>query len=389
MERAAVLIGVRKSGDLPELQAVDAGIDAMRRWARSQGIRHVASLTDKGGREVDTRSVYDLVAQMVQRPTIGQLIVYFAGHGVNNNQSEYWLLSGAPTNPNEAINVAGSALLAQRSGIPHVVIISDACRTAPEGIHAQGVTGSLMFPNQPVTPGPADFVDQFFACLLGDPAHEIRDPNDASRVFSSIYTEVLVESLNGEHREMLVRVDEAGTAFDEIRPWPLRNQLPGLVTARLRQLGVFLQVSQTPDAKLTSDPEKAWISRIAVTARPRRRRRRAANGDERPPAFTGPDLISVAADIVHSAISGAAVAVPGPGTELEAVDAGGAASLSGAAESLRMEFGPLHYETHAGFKVRGARIEGAFSVASNVQVLDEHLANVAIGEERLNASWES
>jgi hypothetical protein len=149
-----------------------------------------------------------------QRPTIGQLIVYFAGHGVNNNQSEYWLLSGAPTNPNEAINVAGSALLAQRSGIPHVVIISDAisdaCRTAPEGIHAQGVTGSLMFPNQPLRPGPADFVDQFFACLLGDPAHEIRDPNDASRVFRSIYTEVLVESLNGEHREMLVRVDEPG-----------------------------------------------------------------------------------------------------------------------------------------------------------------------------------
>lgn len=380
MERAAVLIGVRKSGDLPELQAVDAGVEAMRRWAQSQGIRHVASLTDKAGREVDARKIYDAVERMVQRPTIGQLIVYFAGHGVNNNQSEYWLLSGAPTNPNEAINVAGSALLAQRSGVPHVVIISDACRTAPEGIHAQGVTGSLMFPNQPVTPRPADFVDQFFACLLGDPANEIRDPDDASRVFRSLYTEVLVESLYGKHREMLVRVDEGGTAFNEIRPWPLRNQLPGLVTDRLRQLEIFLGVSQTPDAKLTSDPEKAWISRMAVTAR--RRRRRAASGDaDRHDGWWPPTVTSAAAHFVNSAISGAPVA-SGPGTELEAVDPGAAEALSGAAESLRVEFGPFHHETRTGFRVHGARIEDAFSVASNVELLDELLAVIAIGEER-------
>ena len=37
MQRAAVLIGVKKTGNLPELQAVSSSVNAMALWAKAQG----------------------------------------------------------------------------------------------------------------------------------------------------------------------------------------------------------------------------------------------------------------------------------------------------------------------------------------------------------------
>src|SRR5688572_19481447 len=111
LQRAAVLIGVKKTGGLPVLQAVQQGIDLMKGWLEKQpGMRdpdgklRIKVLSDDKGKPVTADQVQKSIQRFVKDGTIEQLLVYFAGHGANKSYNEYWLLSGAPDNANEAIN---------------------------------------------------------------------------------------------------------------------------------------------------------------------------------------------------------------------------------------------------------------------------------------------
>lgn len=362
-ERALVLIGVGRTGGLPELQAVEPGLQTMRTWARTQSFaeERIVSLSDADGSRVDVARVYDAVAGLVAQPTLEQLIVYFAGHGVNNGQSEFWLLSGAPTNPNEAVNVAASALFAERCGVPHVVLISDACRTAPAGVQALAVMGASIFPNVPPPAGPGGSVDQFFACLLGDPAHEIADPQQSARAYRSVYTDVLGEALIGRHPDLLTHVGEGAEAVDVVRPWTLARGLPDLVTRRLQQLGVLLSVSQTPVARLTSDPDRAWLARL----RPGPPTIRLPEGTHLLAA--GPGAAAVAARgmvrtelrLQHGTLTARpkqARKVGDPARVPRPAEDEGERLVRLAADALAVPFGPTWLDSDAGFTLRGAEL---------------------------------
>ena len=118
----------------------------MAEWARLQGIdpSRVTAITDET-EPVDPARIKRAVRDLTRLAVVEQLLVYFAGHGVNLGRQEYWLLSDAFDDPDAAINLAASRDLAAICGIPHVVFISDACRTAAEGIHAQAIRGSVIF----------------------------------------------------------------------------------------------------------------------------------------------------------------------------------------------------------------------------------------------------
>ncbi|MFG2988274.1 caspase family protein [Streptomyces sp. NPDC048257] len=267
MDRAVVLIGVSRSGGLPALQAVAKGLDAMHMWVKRQSIptERCQVLSDEDGIPVHESDVFDAVKRYVELHTIEQLIIYFSGHGVNNNGSEYWLLSDAPGNPNEAVNVARSMRLAERCGIPHVVLVSDACRTAPASIQADDVTGSAIFPNLPVGAVAVNGdVDIFYACRLGEPSYEIADPAESSRSYRALYTEVLAEALDGAYGYLRERVTDDAEAYDVVRPYPLRKALPDLVNRRIIDLKATTTLMQEPDSKVCSDPDAAWLSRLSV-----------------------------------------------------------------------------------------------------------------------------
>src|SRR5882724_2050704 len=178
MIRAGVFIGVDRTGDLQVLKDAAAGARRMHDWALTQGMvdkSYAKLITDAGGKKVGPDSIYDAIKEIIDGPGADQLIVYFAGHGVNINRSEHWLLSDAPVRTSAAVNVSGSVELARYCGIKHIVFFSDACRVAPDGLQAQNVRGEDVFPND----GKADRsqpVDQFFACVLGRTAAEIKDP---------------------------------------------------------------------------------------------------------------------------------------------------------------------------------------------------------------------
>lgn len=200
--RAAIVIGVDKTGNLPVLKAAKSGASEIATWLTGEGFE--VFLFVDANKPVFAGEIFQTINTLVKRGTLEQLVVYFAGHGFIKAASEFWLLSDAPQNPNEAINLNESAALAERVGIPNITFISDACRSTADSLQAQFVQGSLIFPNQPKNT-PAD-IDRFFATLVGDPAYEV-PVTQSSQAFQGIYTSAFLDAYAHPDREMVKPVD--------------------------------------------------------------------------------------------------------------------------------------------------------------------------------------
>lgn len=309
MRRAAILIGVQKPATLPELSAVWSSVAQMKQWAESQEIE-CTSLTDEDGPK-NVGDVLRAVREAIDpEKRVQQLFVYFSGHGVNKNYSEFWLLSEANENPNDAINVDGSIRRAQYCGVPHVVFISDACRTAVDNLQAAGITGGLIFPN--LHGRPAIEVDQFYATQLGEPAFEFGDPHAIPSDFNAIYTHVMVEALRGEHRGVVERDDRLGKQV--VRARPLKGFLASELPKRVYRLTAGENPrSQKPDAIIQS--HAAWLSELTPPLEPI-----PVSGEEPDPEADAHSAIIVAgsnqiADVTRRAIGATRVIDIGDITE--------------------------------------------------------------------------
>lgn len=253
MDRAVILIGVSQvRGWSQPLKGVENAIDGMRLWALAQRVPEnlIVVVTDKDG-AVTARQIFDVVNGLP--PSIEQVIIYFAGHGIVNARQEFWLLSDAAEAANEAVNLEGSVVLARGGRIGHVVFISDACRTPPQGVTLGRITGSDVFPNI-ISTNTEKAVDIFFATALGAPALEVRDA-DSDEVYHAVFSDALLRALNGE-------VPEAVSEDGFVRPRKLKRVMPDLVMRELNRRKVSILINQTPDARVTSDDD-AWIAQVA------------------------------------------------------------------------------------------------------------------------------
>jgi hypothetical protein len=395
MVRAGVFIGVDKTGNLQRLTDAAAGAERMHQWALGQGVppENAKLITDANGK-VAPDQIYDAIKQIIDGAGVDQLLLYFAGHGVNISRGEQWLLSDAPIRTSAAVNVAGSVDLARYCGIQHVVIISDACRVAPEGIQAQNVRGVDVFPNDGIGDR-AKPVDQFFACLLGKTAAELSDPTVAAGNYSALYTNVLLDALKGSRVDVLEPSDTANDTSQYVKPRRLENYLESEVPRRVRAMNLQQKVNQNPDAIITSD--KSWLARFAPPPPPEgrgggpREMERSIDfivafpgsvGDGEPPSDRAPvrrasspqrsptkNLRSVAQQLVRSAATGGKTALE---TELRlarATQVNGADELAGAVERIATPFGPDHFETECGIKVRGAHIVDFLAPRAHGEIL--------------------
>lgn len=353
MVRAGVFVGVDKTGNLQKLNDAAAGAKLMHDWAVGQGMvspSQAKLITDAGGKKVTSDLIYDAIKEIIDGAGADQLILYFAGHGVNINRNEHWLLTDAPVKTSAAVNVSGNVELARYCGIGHVVVISDACRVAPEGIQAQNVRGVDVFPND--APGSRSKpVDQFFACVLGRTAAEVRDPALAAGSFRGLYTQVLLEALNGKWPEVLDPGDTAGDPAQYVKPAKLEAYLEREVPLRVRAMKLENKVNQNPDAILIVHPN--WISKIAEPSPPVPG---AGGSPSEPPVTPQPgDLRTVTTRLVQTAIEGSKQL----STELSKVAADrvlGAEGLTETVEQIAVPFGPDHFESQCGIKVRGTQI---------------------------------
>lgn len=251
-QRAAVVIGVDRAGDLRPLRAAAGGARKVAAWLRREGFDPVVELVDDPG-PVTAAQVFAAVRTLVDRGTVKQLVIYFAGHGFINGYSEHWMLSAAPENPNEAVSLIESVALARQSGIPNVVFISDACRSRSDSLRTERVRGSLIFPNaRSAPPAPSD-VDQFLATLVGDPSWEVPIDQSAS-AYEGVYTATFLDAYRNASSDM---VRPAGD-FMVVPNAKLKDYLAREVPLRAAQASITLK--QRPDTQVVSG-ESTYIGK--------------------------------------------------------------------------------------------------------------------------------
>ncbi len=255
MNKCAIIIGVNKTGGLPVLNAAVKGARDFERWAQAQGIV-CTTITDEQGL-VTTQQIKAAVKQYVDAKTYDQMIVFFAGHGILKGPGdEQWLLSGAPDDPNEAVNVQPSRFLSRNCGIPHVVFISDACRSVPNDPLVTQVLGAAIFPNaRPGNKRPD--IDMFYATAPGAPAFEVKE-DEAVKQYNGLFTQCLLKGLNGKVQEVIERDDkDPGKCLVFARP--LKRYLEKSVPEAAEEVNIML--TQLPDVEVTSVPP-AYLARL-------------------------------------------------------------------------------------------------------------------------------
>lgn len=364
MVRAGVFIGVDRTGGLTPLKDAASGAERMYRWAIGQGMTdgsHAVLITDAKRAKVRGDLICDAIEKVLGGAGVDQLIVYFAGHGVIANRSEQWLLSDAPTRTSAAVDLVGSVELARRCiGAQHVIFISDACRVAAEGIQGQRVRGIDIFPNLDVQ-GPAHPVDQFFACAMGTTASETRDPANAAKAYSALYTSAFLDGLQGAFPPVLSPGTAAGDDHQYVMPYELGEYLIDEIPRRIESLQLEHEVNQIPEALVLS--RNVWISRLKRAGLPHpdppspRLLHWGAGKPQSPVPGPGRVLRTTAQTMLHSAIAGDQ---PSLNLTLQQAHAGApiVSALARSTEQLSQPFGPMHFETECGIKVRGARIAG-------------------------------
>lgn len=237
-KRAAICIGVDRAGSMTPLQAAVQGARDFELWAKLQGCDTVLLKGDDAER-VTIAKVFDEVENIVNAGTYSQLIVYFSGHGILTAPgAEYWLLSRAPQNPNEAVNIPRSIVDARNSGIPHVVFISDACRSSVPGPPLSGIVGSLIFPSRPF--GAQGEVDVYYATRPGDPAYEVPEA-ESTRRYRGIFTDELLKVVKKPPVSLVETVSIGQGNASVISSRKMKNHLEATVPVEASDIDIKLR----------------------------------------------------------------------------------------------------------------------------------------------------
>lgn len=243
--RGAIVIGVGNVDGLPRLKGAASGAQKMATWLAGEHF-DVKLFTDTAG-PVKANDLFAEVKRFINRGTLDQLVIYFAGHGfISGTISEFWLLSDALQDPNEAVVLTECCLLAEQSGIPNVVFISDACRSLAGTLNVERVRGSLIFPNAPAARGPESVVDQFLATRVGAAAYEYPVDKTAP-AYQAVYTTCFLEAFQHPYADMVQDLrGEKVIPNRRLKPY-LAQEVP----KRAQSLGITLD--QRPDSKVYSD----------------------------------------------------------------------------------------------------------------------------------------
>lgn len=177
----------------------------MAGWAEWQGINYRVLLDDPAAPEdfqgakagaVTADDIKQAVAGLLQDQTLTQLILYFSGHGVFSRGSHRWLLSGAPHDADEAVDVDAAILKAERGTVPHVVFISDACAALPDDPDSEGICGSAVIAGP--SSGQIRDIDKFYAAVRAESALEQPTKTGHRAAFTTYLLHALLEGVPGE-----------------------------------------------------------------------------------------------------------------------------------------------------------------------------------------------
>ena len=226
MSRVAIVIGVNKPKAPAPLQGAVSDAIGFATWIEKQGFETVSFVDDKN--PVTLASIFAEVERVVNAGTYSQMVIYFAGHGLQNGGSEVWLLSGAPDNSGEAISVEASVMAARESGLTSVVFISDACRSIPNNLQSSRLDGSSIFPNRQLNRRTRPEVDRLFATLPSLVAVEAAKADDKARR-EGVFTREFILSYRNPPAALIEQRSEAGQSFEVVTNRKLKDLVRTLV----------------------------------------------------------------------------------------------------------------------------------------------------------------
>ncbi len=246
--QVAIAIGVSRSVAGAPLPGALNGVKRFAKWAKNSGFS-VIRFTD-AKHPVDATKIKATIKSAVETGDVSRLFIFFAGHGVSLGAgNDVWLLSGADDDAEAAINVPHSLLMAQRSGIRHVAIFADACRTPPSHQH-DGIRGATLFPTKP-RQGRVE-LDRFYATRTSDPALEIQRRSDPPGTAFGVFTECLLDIFEGKIPASLKSLSIEGRQASVILARTLADEIGDIVADRLIELKVT--ESQEPESIPGSSP---------------------------------------------------------------------------------------------------------------------------------------
>lgn len=348
-KRAAVVVGVNTTGELTPLKSAAAGADDVAAWLKAESF-DVVKLTD-AAKPVTVSAVRKAVTKFVKAGTYEQLVLYFSGHGYWKNNAELWLLSDAPGNADEAVSFVETIELARDSGIPHVVVISDACRSIPQTTTGIRVRGSVVFPNNPTNTVVQPKVDKLQASQMGAAAYEVVLP-DTPNARTSVFTHCLRMAYTSPDADMVLKVAEGKRIVEVVPNRRLETFLKREVVAVLASVNVAYQ--QLPVIDVTSD-DSAYVGQV-------RRPAEVLHGPRgRVPAPTAPPI--TVTDVARAAVAAEISPAGRPAGGLKRGRGGAAAAASKQLSALRSIIEAPHpvkrFESGTGFTVSGADVQGA------------------------------
>ena len=367
--RAAVVIGVDKVGSLPRLHAAASGAGSVAEWLTGEGFDVKLLIDDK--KPVKVSDLFDAVAAFTLRPTLEQLVLDFAGHGFINGSFEYWVLSGAPDNPNEAVSVGESIYLAKQTSIPNVVIISDACRSRAESLGTERVRGSLIFPNRGSRPSVIPDVDVFYATLVGDPSWEVSVQQSAG-AFVGIFTSTFLDAYRHPDESMIAK--KGGK--DVIPNGRLKPYLVREVPRRAQAASIL--ITQRPDVQVVSG-ESQYLGQVTTANRV------PVDAGPAPPTVSGVAYASF--DQIARWRSGPVIADPGVTLTPQLQSLAQSSGFTDSAVKIIQARGfAANVPPHTGLVVTGASVASVRAGADiHVKVSSENTDHVLVDIELLKA----
>ena len=355
MKKAAVVIGVDKTGKLVPLASAAAGARRVADWLEAEGFK-VNCLTDQAA-PVTAEAVRQAIGAFVTvPPRYHLLLVYFSGHGYWQARSDLWLLSGAPQQPGEAVNLRAAMDLAKYSGIENVVFVSDACRSLPDARSGAFVDGVAAFPNFDEFDKPSK-IDCFKATSEARPAYEGRIGGEAQSVLTAAWQAAYREPEDA----MVLQIDGEGGEKIEVVP---NRRLEDFLQRKVDALMAAIDPNASQQIEVSvPSREEVYIARVrreaSAAARhgPRRGNRRRGPtpaGALEAPVLAAPPGRVAASAIVSALASGAGVAAAADGATA-VVDAATEQRLRARMPDPAQD----HFESQTGFVVQGAVLRRA------------------------------
>jgi hypothetical protein len=385
-----ICVGVDKPGLLHDLKAAGTGAKKFHEWLLSQrelGVQVTSTLFTEDEGPVTRRRILDAISAVVKDRACDALFIYLAGHGVAHSAYEEKLLLSDVTNDDaEAINLQIAKQRGKYCGIPHVVIIYDACRSFATTDKLKAVSGGPIFPAGSISKT-GGHVDVFYACAPDESSFEIADTSGAHPDnYRAFFTEVLLDAL---HKPDVTLVEQAklGGAAVEVIPCArletmLERQIPRLaadsnpsfeqapdIDVLSHMPGEFFAVVPPPGraeaAEVTFGGVTGAATGTAVGHPPFRRGRRGKksvrkeSGAPKKPKATTAEIVKWHAGQAFR--QGRAPSRPLP-PAMRSIE-----RLSGfqrVASDARKTQGRRGFETHCGFTVIGAPVQ-SFEVSNN------------------------